>query len=126
VKSVFCCAPCAGTDWRLALAECAIKTRKGTKSADVAWASLERAEIIHNETDASIAPEVCIEVVSIGNSTREMNEKKRLYFEQKAHEVWFCDEYGKMTFYNEKGSLKRSQMFPDFPLRVELPLPGRH
>lgn len=33
-------------NWGKTLTECAIKTRKGTKVADVAWASLERLEKI--------------------------------------------------------------------------------
>jgi Uma2 family endonuclease len=109
----------------LALAECAVSTRKGTKVADVAWASLARAEAMQNETEASVAPEVCVEVVSMGNSKREMNAKKKLYFEKGAQEIWFCDEYGYMTFYNPQGQLDRSELFPDFPARVELPLTGR-
>ena len=100
--------------------ECAIHTRKGTKAADVAWASRPLAEIIRRETDASVAPEVCVEVISISNSRREMNAKKRLYFEQGAHEVWFCSEYGRMTFCDGAGPLERSKLFPDFPLQIEL------
>ena len=55
----------------------------------------------------------------MSNSRREMNAKKKLYFEQGALEVWLCDEYGKMTFYDSEGQLERSKLFPDFPLRVE-------
>ncbi len=110
----------------ITLVECAIKTRKGTKAADVAWASLAWAEMMQNETDASTAPEVCVEVVSMGNTRREMNTKKKLYFEKGAQEVWFCNEYGYVTFYNAQGPLTCSVLFPDFPARVELPLTGRH
>lgn len=110
----------------LVLTECAIRTRRGVKAADVAWVSLERAGVIHRETDASEAPEVCVEVVSQSNSEREMRRKRELYFERGAQEVWFCDEYGIMRFYSPALRLERSVWFPDFPLRVELPLPGRH
>src|SRR5262245_28485787 len=47
------------------LAECAIQTTKGTKVADVAWASEERFAQIKNEVECSIAPEVCVEVLSL-------------------------------------------------------------
>ena len=40
------------------LAECAISTAKGTKVADVAWASEERFQQIKDETECSIAPEI--------------------------------------------------------------------
>lgn len=100
--------------------ECAIKTRKGTKVADVAWSSPERFAVIENETDASIAPEICVEVVSASNTDKEMKGKRELYFEREAQEVWTCDEQGKMRFFNAKRELKRSVMFPDFPERIEV------
>ncbi|MCI5124235.1 MAG: Uma2 family endonuclease, partial [Candidatus Electrothrix sp. AR5] len=45
-----------------ALAECAIRTEKGTKVADVAWVSTQRLQQIQNEAECSVAPEICIEV----------------------------------------------------------------
>ena len=57
------------------LPECAIKTRKGTKVADVAWASLDVLSKIKDETEASIAPEICVEVISSSNTKKEMMEK---------------------------------------------------
>ncbi|MGI8467074.1 MAG: Uma2 family endonuclease [Pyrinomonadaceae bacterium] len=102
----------------ITLVECAVWTRKGTKCADVAWASIEIFEQIEGKTEAQIAPEVCVEVVSTSNSAKEMKEKRRLYFEQGAKEVWTCDEYGNLNFYDESGELKQSKMFPDFPEKV--------
>jgi hypothetical protein len=32
-----------------------------------------------------------------------MVEKRELYFEQKAEEVWICSQEGKMRFYNPFG-----------------------
>ena len=61
------------------LAECAIKTSKGTKVADIAWCSEERFARIEREAECSIAPEVCIEVVSSSNTSSEMEEKRALY-----------------------------------------------
>ena len=43
------------------LSECAIATPKGTKVADVAWASRARFDKIKHETECSVAPEICIE-----------------------------------------------------------------
>lgn len=103
-----------------AMVECAIKTRKGTKVADAAWASRERLQRILPETDASIAPEVCVEVVSASNTEEEMRGKRKLYFERGAHEVWICDEHGAIAFYNAKRKLKKSILFPDFPNKVEM------
>ncbi len=103
-----------------ALVECAIKTRKGTKVADVAWASSGRFKKIEPETDASIAPEVCVEVLSRSNTGKEMQDKRKLYCERGAQEVWTCDEDGAMRFFNAKRELKRSQLFPEFPQRIEV------
>lgn len=102
----------------ITLVECAIWTRKGTKCADVAWALVETFEKIQGKTEAQIAPEVCVEVTSMSNSAKEMKEKRKLYFEQGAKEVWICDEYGNVKFYNSKGEIESSKMFADFPSKV--------
>lgn len=102
----------------VSLTECAIWTRKGTKCADVAWASIELFEQLQGKTEAVIAPEVCVEVTSLSNTNKEMRQKRKLYFEQGAKEVWICDEYGDVKFYNESGELEQSKMFPAFPLKI--------
>lgn len=53
---------------------------------------------------ASIAPEICVEVKSSGNSLEEMQFKRKLYLEAKAIEVWLCNEQGEIKFYNEHRS----------------------
>ncbi len=103
-----------------ALVECAIKTRKGTKVADVAWASMKVIDQIEHETDASVAPEICVEVLSMSNTDKEINEKRKLYIEQGAVEVWACDSYGEMSFFNADGNLEQSKMFPDFPKKISI------
>lgn len=102
----------------IALSECAINTSKGTKVADVAWASNGTLAIIREETAASIAPEVCVEVLSMSNSEEEMTEKRGLYFERGAKEVWVCDEYGDVEFYDQTGQLQASNLFPNFPNKI--------
>ena len=101
------------------LVECPIATRKGTKVADVAWASSERLATIQPEIECSIAPELCIEVLSSTNTRKEMQAKRQLYFERGALEVWLCDADGKLTFFNPVGRLARSALFPDFPTQIE-------
>ncbi len=102
------------------LAECAVWTPKGTKSADIAWFSSERWKKVKGKVEADVAPEVCVEVLSISNTDNEMKEKRKLYFEQGAKEVWICDEYGKMSFYNSKRKIKASGLFPEFPDKIEI------
>lgn len=102
------------------LSECAIKTRKGTKVADVAWVSPERLKIIRHESDASVAPEICVEVLSESDTDSEMRTKRRLYFENGALEVWICDLNGCMRFYNADRELETSELVPDFPEKIEI------
>ena len=84
----------------LALPECAVATRKGSKVADVAWVSYERFARIRHETEAPIAPEICVEILSASNTAEEMSEKAQLFFEKEAEEFWLCTEAGEMSFYN--------------------------
>ena len=100
------------------LSECAISTRKGTKVADVAWASNERFEQIKDEIECSIAPEICVEVRSSSNTDEEMKEKRQLYFENGAKEVWICSETGHIKFYNSKGKLEKSILAPKLPEKI--------
>ena len=100
--------------------ECAIWTKKGTKVADVAWMSLAIYEKVKWEDECSLAPEICVEVLSTSNTGEEMLEKKALYFEQGAHEVWICYKNGKMHFYSSAQPLKQSQLIPDFPKKLNL------
>lgn len=102
------------------IAECAIATRKGVKVADVAWCSAERWLEIRDAYDAPIAPEICIEVLSESNTEEEMAEKRRLYFEQGAEEVWLCSLEGAMSFFNETEELAESEQVPGFPQYVVL------
>ncbi|OQY53217.1 MAG: hypothetical protein B6245_23030 [Desulfobacteraceae bacterium 4572_88] len=103
-----------------AMPECAISTRKGTKVADVAWASQDRLERIRYETECSVAPEICVEVLSDSNTEEEMEEKKQLYFENGAHEVWICTQDGGMSFHKANGETETSALVPDFPKRIEI------
>jgi Uma2 family endonuclease len=103
-----------------AIPECAIKTSKGTKVADVAWVSSDLLAKIKHEFEASIAPEICVEILSGSNSKKEMLEKRALYFEAGAKEVWQCDENGFMSFFNPEKQLTQSELVPNFPLKIEI------
>ncbi|MGE0129962.1 MAG: Uma2 family endonuclease [Blastocatellales bacterium] len=102
------------------LVECAVDTREGVKVADVAWASPAVFRRIKNETACSVAPEICVEVFSGSNTQKEMKEKRELYFDKGAKEVWFCDKNGKISFHNAEGRLKKSALCPDFPNKIKL------
>ena len=60
--------------------ECAINTVDGVKVADVVWCSDERFQEIENDISASIAPELCIEVKSDGNTLQKLMLRKNCIF----------------------------------------------
>ncbi len=99
--------------------ECAIKTTDSTKVADVAWFSEERWTQVKEEFEASIAPEICIEIESSGNTQKELESKKHLYFEAGAKEFWLCDEEGRLRFWDFQRELDCSCLVPQFPKKVE-------
>jgi Uma2 family endonuclease len=103
-----------------ALTEYAVYTSDGTKVMDVMGASSERVEPYADESAASVAPEICVEVRSPSNTDAEMAEKRALYFEAGAEEVWICDEDGTMHFFDAEGEMAASRRAPAFPARVEL------
>ncbi len=88
--------------------ECSIQTPKGTKVADIAWASDEFMDKHGYNTPYEVAPEICVEVISPSNSKGEMQEKVRLYLNQGAKEVWLCDQQGRVSYYSQAGELKTS------------------
>ncbi|MBV9656672.1 MAG: Uma2 family endonuclease, partial [Verrucomicrobia bacterium] len=71
--------------------ELGVETSDSVKVADVAWASDERCAIIENQSSASIAPEICVEVKSPSNSRAEIAIKCQLYLDAGALEFWHCD-----------------------------------
>ena len=99
--------------------ECAIDTSDGVKVADVVWCSKERFARIEDEVSASVAPEICIEVKSGGNSLADMEFKRQLYLDAKAIEVWLYNEQGEMRFYNQQGELEHSLLVPKFPRQIK-------
>jgi Uma2 family endonuclease len=106
-----------------ALTECPISTADGVKAADVAWASPACMRDLGNRACFPRCPEICVEVLSPGNTEAEIEEKMALYFDAGAKEVWVCERSGLMRFH-ERGShqpMKKSRLCPAFPKQVKLP-----
>ena len=101
--------------------EFAIETSRGVKLPDVIWISEERWSSIPRNAEASkIAPEICIEVLSKSNTKAEIEEKRRLYFECGAEEVWTCGVDCRMRFFTPSGEQTSSALVPDFPEHIQL------
>jgi len=104
------------------LTECPVSTADGVKAADVAWASKERMRELGNRACFLRAPEICVEVLSPGNTDAEIQEKIALYFDAGAEEVWICSASGAMKFMypDAPRPIKTSRLCPAFPRKVQL------
>ena len=102
------------------LTECAIRTSKGVRVADVAWASSERTAAVRHETACSTAPEICVGILSETDTGAEMTEKRDLYFAAGAEEVWTCDPEGRIRFFIPGEERNRSPRFPEFPNQIDI------
>ncbi|MEM8560252.1 MAG: Uma2 family endonuclease, partial [Bacteroidota bacterium] len=103
----------------VAYAELAVETSEGIKVPDVVWISHERLDRIPEDATASpVMPEICVEVLSRGNSEREMTEKRALYFAHGAREVWLYDLDGTLRFFDADGPLDRSTFAPTMPTQA--------
>lgn len=100
--------------------ECAVSTLDGVKAADIGWFSDLRYARAFDPRCFTEAPEICVEVLSPSNTPAEMEEKKSLYFDAGADEVWFCEEDGSMRFHDATGSIETSRLCPDFPAIIEI------
>jgi Uma2 family endonuclease len=107
------------------LPECAVETVGGAKVPDVAWISDGRWTSMNpDELSCSVAPEICIEILSPTNTRTEMlgtaqaPGKGELYFQAGAVEFWICDQSGHLSFYNRSGQIKKSDLCPEFPEKV--------
>ncbi len=98
--------------------ECSVATSAGVRVADVAWMSDEFFKQHAVESLYAVAPELCVEVLSPGNSADEIREKTELYLAKGAREVWLCSDDGLLTFHDHQGALKRSVLCPKFPVRI--------
>jgi Uma2 family endonuclease len=104
------------------ITECPVSTADGVKAADVAWASPGVMEELGRRVCFPRAPEICVEALSPGNTEAEIREKRALYFDAGAKEVWTCAESGTMSFYGASGGrpTRDSGICPQFPKRIEL------
>jgi len=96
--------------------ECPISTADGVKAVDVAWLASGRAEFRERPLLLTNAPEICVEVFSPSNTASEIDEKRALYFDAGASEVWICNLDGSMSFFvRPDHQVSASPLCPAFP-----------
>ena len=104
------------------LPECPISTVDGVRAADVGWYSESRFAKVAGQLVFEVAPEICVEVQSPSNTKRQLAEKRRLYFEAGAEEVWVCDLEGRLRFFHDAApdvEKELSNRCPGFPEVVD-------
>lgn len=100
------------------LPEFPIATRAGVRVPDVVWMPDGRfGEIVETGDPPTQAPDVCIEVMSDSNDWAEMHEKRRLYREAGADEVWIVEEDGTVRFFEDE-EIEHSGIISGFPDEV--------
>lgn len=101
--------------------EFAVSTEEGVKVPDVVWISRERFAEVPRDADTSpVMPELCVEVLSEGNTRAEIAEKRRLYLREGAQELWTYDKEGTITFYDADGERADSAFAPSFPSTISI------
>ena len=90
------------------------------KAIDVAWISDDRLRQSESRKVLTVAPEICIEVLSPSNTQTEIDEKKHLYFEAGAAEAWVCGLDGSLRVFlrDAPDAPTRSRLCPEIPDRI--------
>jgi Uma2 family endonuclease len=100
--------------------ECPVSTADGVRVMDVAWLAPSRSEINEDPVLLLQAPEICVEIISPSNSAEAIAEKRALFFDAGAAEVWICNLDGSITFFAPPDHrLDHSLLCPDFPNRIQ-------
>ena len=95
-----------------------LTTEAGVRVPDVVWVTPERREEMDKAGDPpTLAPEICIEVMSENNDWDEMHSKRALYLEAGAEEVWVVTEEGAVRFFADE-EMEASEVLPEFPEHV--------
>jgi len=95
-----------------------IATPAGVKQTDVVWMSPQRGKAMKETGDPpTLAPEICVEILSASNTEEEMQAKRELYLKAGAEEVWIVSEDGQIRFFGE-AELEHSTIAPDAPMCV--------
>lgn len=95
-----------------------ITTDRGVKVPDVVWITADRREEMDQMGDPpTLAPEICIEIMSASNDWEEMHTKRALYRDAGAEEVWIVDADGDIHVFDENDRT-RSGLLPTVPDHV--------
>ena len=94
-----------------------ILTSAGIRIADAIWINPGRLHELLEVPDQPLspAPDICVEILSPQTGT---NEKRALYFEASAREVWICGRDSHIRFFAPGGEIEHSALCAEFPPHV--------
>ena len=92
------------------ITECAVETDIGIRVPDVVWASPQFMDRHGTTSPLPSAPELCVEVLSPGNTKPEMQRKTAAYLAAGAIEVWIVAEDGTVETFDGDGRVAESSL----------------
>jgi Uma2 family endonuclease len=105
------------------ITECPIESVAGeVRVPDVAWIERGRERYNPTETALTVAPDICVEVLSWSNTPVEMTHKREFCAALGCREFWTCTEAGAVTFLDAVTGelLASSALCSSFPAMIDL------
>ena len=91
-----------------AVCEVSVLTDKGIRVPDVVWMSEASWAQQKGQTPLQKVPDLCVEVLSAGNTREEITMKIGAYLRGGASEVIVVDRLGAISYHGNEGALDRS------------------
>jgi Uma2 family endonuclease len=93
-----------------AVQEVSVMTDRGIRVPDVAWMKPEQWVQVKGKTPLPLVPDVCVEVLSRGNTTEEVTMKTNAYLRGGAREVIVIGLRGEIEFFGNEGQRATSAL----------------
>jgi Uma2 family endonuclease len=94
----------------LAVPEVSVMTDRGIRVPDIAWMPQERWDQVRGQTPLPFVLDVCVEVMSPGNTREEMAMKSAAYLRGGATEVIVVGLKGETEFFGAEGERAASAL----------------
>jgi Uma2 family endonuclease len=93
-----------------AVQEVSVMTDRGIRVPDVVWMKPEQWVQVKGKTPLPLVPDVCVEVLSRGNTTEEVTMKTNAYLRGGAREVIVIGLRGEIEFFGNEGQRPASAL----------------
>ena len=97
------------------ITEPVVQTALGVRVPDVGWGSESFTKSQGDLSPFTIAPELCVEVLSDSNTDAEMAAKRAAYFAAGAKEVWLVSDTAEVAVYTPNGLQAQSDLVGKVP-----------